>query len=174
MTIGIEKFCTMLRTSRPNVLRIIDASGLEPTVPGRIGRGGMERYSIREAYALAEMVVLREHHYPWALFSHLVKVFYSTIDEPAAISILTDSPLPWPFCDEMAEAENKGVRNVLYPPRVLAEVARRMKPLGRYVKKALATTTSERKKPASGATTEAGPTEPLEQRADEVSDYEVK
>jgi hypothetical protein len=40
ITIGIEKFCQLLRTSPPTVLRIIRASGLEPSVPGRIGRGG--------------------------------------------------------------------------------------------------------------------------------------
>jgi hypothetical protein len=54
-----------------------------------------------------------------------------------AIAILTDSPLPWPLSDEVAEAQDQGVHNVLYPPWVLEDVARRLKPLGKYVKKML-------------------------------------
>jgi hypothetical protein len=100
----------------------------------------MEQYSIVDCYTLGEMLVLREHRYPIELLKRIIEACHSTLSEEDVLAILLDEPLPWQSTEEMVQAEDRGeTQKVLFPPHIVEETLRRMKPLANYLRRELQT-----------------------------------
>jgi hypothetical protein len=120
MYLNAKHLCWALKCHRSRLANLVVDLEYQPARRGRKGPAGAELYSVRDAFALTELSVMRLHGYPIDLLKHLVRVCYSTLAEETVIALLLNEPLPYPQGEELtAEAEEKGTRNTLYPPEVL-------------------------------------------------------